>query len=184
MNLYRLYITIVFGVLFVGIFACSNNDSEITPELTISLETLTVSNTQNTKTIYVNSNVDWSVESSEAWCNISPVSGSAGYTAVTINVTENELYEEREASITVSGGDLYKSISLHQQKAYALLVETNEVSISNEGGEIEVKLQMSESFDVSVNCDWITQKTLKSLKDSVETFVVEANTTSIHEVVR
>ncbi len=179
MKLYRVYITFIFIVLFAGIFACSNEGSEIIPEITVSLENLTVSNVENTKTFYVESNVDWSIETSETWCRVSPTSGSAGYFPIVISLDENPLFEERITSLLISGGEIEKSVSIQQEKAYALSVESNEINISEEGGEININLSLSESFEVSVNCDWITKKSLKSLQDSTEVYVVEANTTYI-----
>ncbi len=179
MSLYRSYITILFVVLFAGIFACSNENSEITPELSVSIESMTVSSSENTKTIYVKSNIDWTIDVSEDWCNVSPQSGEAGYFPILVNLDANPLYEERDLTINVQAGDLNRQVSIQQEKAYLLTLETNEIDISNEGGEVSVKLQTSEAFEVSINCDWITQKTLKSLKDSTETFIVEANTTYI-----
>ncbi len=179
MKLYRSYITILFVVLFAGILACSNENSEITPELTVSLENMTVSSSENTKTFYINSNIDWTIDISETWCSVSPQSGSSGNTTVVVSLEENNLFEERSVVIGIQGGELNRQVQVQQEKAYLLTVASNEIDISNEGGEVSVHLQTSEAFEVLINCDWITKKTLKTLKDSSEVYVVEANTTYI-----
>ena len=92
------------------------------------------------------SNIDWTINSNQTWCTISPSSGSSNGT-VSVNWSTNPLLTSRTAIITVSGGGLSKIYTITQAAAPKSLELSSSVTnpLSTSG---------STSFDVIANIDW------------------------------
>lgn len=67
----------------------------------------------STKSLKVTSNVDWTIESSADWCEVTPASGT-GAANVTVAVKRNGLSEIRTATITLKSSTLTKTITVTQ----------------------------------------------------------------------
>ena len=173
MKLHHMLLSLLIGLMFLG--GCSKDEATITPELVLSVDKIEMSKVGESKTFHLKSNVDWSIESSEVWCAISPASGTAGTNAITITSSENTSYETRTSTINVKAGDLNKTLTVSQNQNYLLTLNQSSFDVSSDGGDLEVGLQTSGDFDIEMDVDWITKKELKSAIDSTITFVIEAN---------
>ena len=59
-------------------------------------------------------NKRWTASSTESWCTIMPGNGSADDGTMTIKVSENKSYENREAIVTLKTGELNNYITVRQ----------------------------------------------------------------------
>lgn len=175
MKLHRFYLAFLLGIILTFFYACSKNDSVSTSEITLTVDHLTFSSNEEIKTVYIKSNVSWTIESTQPWCMVSPTSGNAGNNPVKVKLEQNDQLDIREAIISIDGGGIEKQIQVQQERNYILSLESSTFDVSTEGGEIDVKLQVSDPFNVTINGDWITKKLLKSIKDSTETYIVAPN---------
>ncbi len=174
---------LAFALSFVLLTeACSDDKNEITPELVVSLSELNIDNSALERDIYVKSNVDWTISSDQDWCTLSVSSGSEGTNKVGIVVNENSTTESRICIITVSAGDLIKQISVLQDKADLINLTNGTFSVDALDQEISVSLETSDDFTITIDVDWITQKSLKSVSDSTITFIVENNASYLQRV--
>ncbi len=155
--------------------ACSDDKNEITPELVVSVSELNIDNSGLERDIYVKSNVDWTIQSDQDWCILSITSGVEGTNPVGIVVNQNATTEPRNCTITVTAGDLIRQISVKQEKGYLLSLEQETFDINSQSSSINVNLETSDDFDISIDVAWITQSQLKSTKDSTVTFNVDEN---------
>ena len=86
---------------------------EVEPEeLEVATVSAFVANGQS-KTASISSNVDWSVTDNQSWISVSPTSGSNDGT-ISITTTENTSTSTRNGTVTITGGDLTKTISISQ----------------------------------------------------------------------
>ena len=98
--------------------ACKKPDPEPnhTPSIEIKTQTILVPAGENAATFSFVANNDWTVTSSEDWCQVSPSSGNASENAAAVTVTlePNETGETRSAKITIKAGSVEKQVMLAQ----------------------------------------------------------------------
>ncbi len=126
MKINRIYILLLLisAPLFM---ACSNDDdengddSDIATQFTPSEESATYFITgidfdanSGEQTITFTTNKQWTASSTESWCTITPSKGSADDGTMTIKVSENVSYKNREAVVTLKTGELSNNITVRQ----------------------------------------------------------------------
>lgn len=82
--------------------------------MTISENTLNYTMNAASKDVAISSSAEWTAVSSESWCTVSPASGAAGDSKLTISVTNNTITSERTATVTVSMGTITQEITIRQ----------------------------------------------------------------------
>ena len=135
----------VFSFLFfVLLFACSASEptaEEVIPEnLTVSSFVL-FSAIEETRSIKISSNLDWRVNNSLDWVTVSPTSGSNNGD-INLTVTSNPTSAQREGVISLTGGNLSRTIQIRQPGT------VQEVTTPPSGG-IDATRAPSENFDLS-----------------------------------
>lgn len=86
--------------------------------LGVNPDTLSMENTQSSKTFNIVSNLDWKITSDQSWCTVDTLSGS-GNKQINVSVTANT-GGQRNAIITVSSTDeLVESVVVAVQQAAA-----------------------------------------------------------------
>lgn len=99
-------------------FACTKGADDIVPE--IKLETSSVDFTEEggSSTINFTSADSWTAEvtnnSGDAWCSVSPTSGSAGNVKIVITAVANDTTDDRTANVFIKSGTISKKISVTQ----------------------------------------------------------------------
>ncbi|MBI9059821.1 MAG: cellulase family glycosylhydrolase [Labilibaculum sp.] len=177
MKLHHMLLSILIGLMVFG--GCSKNETSVDPELVVSVDKLDISKAGETKTIHVKSNVDWTIESSESWCNVTPTSGGAATNPVQITIEANTSTDERSAILTVKADDLIKEIPVVQAPSYVLLLKQSTFSLDADAQEISIEFQTSGTVEIAIDGDWITKKEVKSIVDGSQTFTISANESSI-----
>lgn len=177
---------LLFLALFLSSFvaACSSDDDDpVTPEVIIPENILSngisFSKTGGSNTLSIKSNVALEVTSSATdWCKVTAeTSTSNTILKYTITAEVNTTTDDRKATITVKGSDYSKSFEVMQSASEGLELQTKEFKeISAAGGTITVKVQTNGTPTVTINDDWITEKSVtRSMAEQTITFEIAAN---------
>ena len=84
------------------------------PELLLSATALAFGGAKGAQTVVMKSNADWSAASDAEWCTLSPASGKAGTTAVTVSAERNASGAARQATITIDADGAIATVSVTQ----------------------------------------------------------------------
>lgn len=127
-------------------------------EYSISIEPteLTFGADGGDQTITVTSSDSWEVKGESDWCDISATTGKNG-DKVTFSAAQYTNTEEaRIATYTFVCGDKEAELKIEQEaKAYSISVEPTELEFEAEGGEYEVIVTSSDTWNVSTDDSWI-----------------------------
>ena len=188
--------------LLMGLFifwACGGGD--VTPEnpeptpQPEQKEPLVIPSTENlsptfdvaggSSTVSFTANADWVATvtntRADAWCTVSPSSGTKGNNTITIKVASNDTPDSRSAVVQLVSGTAARNINVTQKQKDALTLTTDRFEISKEGGlvEIEVKANVQVSYSIDDKSkDWVSYVGTRALKSSIMTFKVLENGTS------
>lgn len=169
---------LAFGLICIYLLSCSKDkDTVLAPELIVSTEKITLSNAGETKAFHIKSNQVWTLSSSESWISFSTQKGESGTSKVELTVAANPNVANRTATITVTAGELSKSIEVVQSAAALFRTETSVYSLDKNEQEIQLKIETNQPYTVEVQADWITRKgdPVVSGNDHTETFTVKRN---------
>lgn len=98
--------------------------TDVTPSLTVSANTLTMSQPANsTKTFDITTANNWTVASDQTWLTPSSTSGS-GNATITLTAQANATYLNRTANITVTGSSTTKKIVVTQSSLIPMSAPT------------------------------------------------------------
>ncbi len=97
------------------VIGCSKEEEEL-PKLELNATELTFKSDGGDELVGVTSNTNWSVVSSEKWCEVSP-SSSKGDGAIKVSAQKNEKAENRTAKISVVSGSLTRIVMVSQAGA-------------------------------------------------------------------
>ena len=171
--------------MITGVFmACSPDPITPPEEAEIKIYTTEVSFTSEggTKSISFNSTLDWKVEisSGDSWCKVTPTSGSGGDATITINAGVNSDKSDRSTQLTITSGNVKKTVSIKQTKPEeeVLTVTESEFNVGSDGGEIKivVKANIDFEYEIAPECkEWISYVNTKALKTSTLVFKISAN---------
>lgn len=132
-------LNMVFSVLFLTfLFSCSSKDSnedELLENLNISLVSEFSAN-QESQSVTITSNIDWTVIDDTNWITIAPSSGTNNG-LIDIYVEANPAFNNRTGIVTVTGGNISRDLTITQAAA-----EEN-------SGELDPNKSPSENFDLS-----------------------------------
>ena len=129
------------------------------PFITSDVDKVEFSADASTKSIKINSNIDYTITSSQSWCKINTSKGTSGELSLEVNVEANYKLESRSATIKIEGKgyNIAHNITI-QQSASQPSIELSEsaISISSEGGRVSLVVMSSISWTASCNTDWVT----------------------------
>ena len=107
------------------------------------------------------SSESWTAVSDMEWITITPASGSAGRTQLTIKGEANDETEERNAAVTITAGQYKVSFTVTQKQKDALTVTTDKVEMNEDGGLFDVEFSSNvgqvEYEIAAADRDWITR---------------------------
>ena len=108
------YLTIIAAVC--AVFASCHPDDDATTTLKVSEDAISLAATDANDTFTVTASAAWTITSDADWLTITPSSGNASNEPVTVTVTadDNDTPSERPATITISAGELTKTIEVTQ----------------------------------------------------------------------
>ena len=109
--------------------------------------------------LVVNSNIDYTIKSSESWAHVSVSSGSKGKTKISISVDYSPILEPRSATITFSGKkhDVTTKFNITQQKLVpAIEVGTKSINFTAAAAAKSITIDSTISWEASCDADWVT----------------------------
>ena len=124
--------------------------------LTVSETSLRFPASGDSRTFTVTSNLGWRVSSSESWLTVSPVSGYDNST-VTATASANTSISQREAIITISGGDIKQTIRVTQSEGDAFLSVHTSDNYETEPADtifFESSNSLSKTLFIHSNTSW------------------------------
>ncbi len=165
--------------------ACVSNSEEPKVEDLIEMkisEITPIVSSGGTSVITFNTNVDWSsnivYSRSENWCTIVPESGPAGTAHVTITVSENTSFDERNAVILLMAGQAKKELVINQEQKNVILLKDDKCEIEPEGGVLNVEIASNVDVDCEVEdaaTSWINVLSFSRLSTSSYSFQIKSN---------
>ena len=126
--------------------------------------------------LVVNSNINYSVISSESWVKASANSGSKGEKKLSITVDETPAIEVRSATITFSGKEhkTTTTFSIKQQKLEPVIeLDTESIKSIASGTTKNVTVESNISWEASCDADWVTITPASGKKGTATTVKVE-----------
>lgn len=149
----RKILSLISLTAFLSVAACEE-DVEIPASLDIPEESqeyfykginFTATSAEGTLTVKVSftSSLDWSASILDAegnpvsWLTVSPTSGKAGDTAITITAQDNTSEEPRSAKVTVACGSINKTVNVTQAGFKPAVVEVADIMLDHYGMELE-----------------------------------------------
>lgn len=137
--------------------SCSSSDDP-EPTLSVSPTSLQFEATGNgSANVDVQSNTKWTMTTTESWLSLSQRQGS-GNATVEINVAEdNPEPVSRTAEITVTAGDLIKTIRATQKAGLSLSVSPSDPQLSaDKGASVNFEITTNSSWSISGIPEWIS----------------------------
>ena len=125
----------------------------------------------------VEHNVDYTVQISADW--ISQVQTRAVKTQ-TLNfaIAENTTYDDRSATITISGSGITETITVTQKQKNGIITDEDIMYISSSDGTFTIDIQTNVDIDVVIPVEaqsWLSQETTRALATEKLTFRVSKN---------
>lgn len=137
----------------------SVNQEGIPAQLTLSRSSFSTDSDPDSFSFSISSNISWNVSKNQSWISISKTSGS-GNDTVSVSISENTSSDDRNGSVTVSGGGVTRTISIDQAGKVTLAVDPTGIRVPNTG----------RTFDLSINADsnlsWTAQRSVSWIEIS------------------
>lgn len=186
------------NLLLMCIFVCwscssGGNDEPIPPkpddkpviEIPSSQSSPVLEQTGGTASVSFSTDAAWTATVNEAatraatWISVSPTSGNAGSHTLAVTTTENDTYDERNATVILKAGTTSKTFTVKQKQKDALTVTSSKIELTAIGGQatIEVKANVQYQYEVEQAAQsWITRAaTTRGLTSSSLVFDVAEN---------
>ena len=163
----------------------SNNEKPKVPEITLDATAVNFTTDGGSTVVTFTSSDAWTAETinnrADAWCSVSPTSGSAGASKITITTTANDTADDRTATVVIKSGTIQKTIAVSQKQKDALTVTSSKFEVSADGGEIEIEVKANIDFNVEIDesaKSWVTHRSTRAMKTSTLLFEVDENSDS------
>ena len=175
----------LLAVVMIALFTSCNKPDvkvDVDPVLDSEKTEFTIGAEGGPIEITVNTNLDVTAQSSDAWltCEATKVPAPEGLPEEKIfrlTAEENTSTEMRSATVTIKGGDLKVEIKVNQNGCDPELTNAGEstFNVPAEGQDIEVKVTTNIDYKVDCDAEWISQVTTKASRTDVLTFTVAPN---------
>lgn len=162
--------------LYSGVSASISIRQKIA-NITATSEKLYFGHTGASQTIEIQSEVSWTATST-SWISVSPQSGEAGKTQVTISVPENASVLGRDGSVYFTVADNNRVEVPVVQQGVTLNVSPEDITFSSFLGSQSVDVESNDKWTVTAKPDWISlDKTSGSGNATLQATTTENNTT-------
>lgn len=139
---------------------------------------LTFGHNASSQQVDIESEASWTATST-SWVSVSPKSGVAGKTTVTISVPNNASTNSRTASVYFNiAGNNNVEVPI-EQEGVTLSASQNTVSFNSYGGEKSLTIQSNDSWQVVSKPEWVNiSTTLGNGNGTIQISTSENNTTT------
>ncbi len=116
------------------------------------------------------------VSTDPGWLTISPASGKAGASEITLCAKDENLnVGDRTALVKVTTSNNVFYLTVVQKQTDAILKDRDKFELSNGGQDITIHLQTNVNYSVEISADWVERLQTKALNQFEETFRISAN---------
>ena len=156
----------------------SVSQSAANPEMSIDTSSMEFASSSGSKSIKITSNTSWTVSSDQAWCSVSPTSGSNNG-SVTVKVEENTSTVERTATITVKSDAGDKTVKVMQSGVAATLtLDASSLEFASGSGSKMFRISSNTAWAISSNQNWCSVSPTSGSGDGSVTVSVDENTST------
>ena len=159
---------------------------QVTPAKVTLNETSVSLTGEESKVVTFTSATDWKAavaSDGSSWLTVSPTSGSAGTTSVTVKAKANPTYDDRKTTFTITGTGKDGSTStgtvhVTQAATLGMVVEQKAFEVPAAGGTVTVKVKANTDYTYTIDASsqsWITETTTRALTEYTHIFKVDAN---------
>ena len=131
-----------------------------------------------TVNVVVNSNIDFTVKTSDNWINQIKTKALESHN-LTFSILPNDGHDSRTATITIENTEtnIKETVIIRQEQKNALIIGINERTIDYNGGilNIEVKSNIDYIVEIADTYDWLSLVKTKGLETSSISISVEKN---------
>lgn len=146
------------------------------PSINLSPAIISSDYTGQQQTVTVTSDFGWEVMKSPEWCTVSPLTGKAGATQVTITPSKNDnLYERQGEIVFGKNGWSVSSTLTVRQSAFRWGVDKDVINFAREASSNTVKVDAVGEWVASAKDPWVTLTPVKGQGASELTISVSAN---------
>lgn len=150
--------TMLMALLAATFIASCSSSDDPEPTLSVSPTSLQFEATDNgSANVDIQSNTKWTMTTTESWLSLSQRQGS-GNATVEISVTEdNPEPVSRSAEITVTAGDLIKTIRATQKAGLSLSVSPSDPQLSaDKGATVNFEITTNSAWTITGIPEWIS----------------------------
>ena len=151
------------------------------PFVNSSIKEIEFSADASTKSIKINSNIDYTITSSQSWCKVNKSKGSSGETTLEISVEASPVVEKRSAIITFanSNHNYSSTITVSQEKFVPeMAISKRELTTYDIGETKSVTVSSNIPWKVTYSASWITLSPSNSEKGENELKITTATNTT------
>lgn len=160
-----------------GVSATVNVRQKIA-NISATKETLSFSHSSSSQTIVLESEASWTA-SSTSWLSVSPTSGNAGKTEVTISVPKNASANSRNGSVYFKITDNSNIEIPVKQDGVSLNISSADVTFTSFGGSQSLTIASNDTWTVTAKPEWVSiDKTSGEGNATIKMSTAENNTTS------
>lgn len=143
-----------------------------------TLEKITFEHSSSSQTLEVESEASWNA-SSTSWISVSPLSGVAGKTTVTISVPTNASVNSRNGSVyfTIAGNNSVE-VPVEQEGVF-LNVSAENISFDSFGTQQSLEVESNDSWSVTAKPEWVNIDNMSGERNAtLRISALENNSTS------
>ena len=153
-----------------------------TPFIDVSKDEIALSAEGGSSTITINSNLNYTITSSQSWCKTDISNGGFGEQKLNITIDPNSQAEKsRTATITLKSSEynIAKDIKITQAPFVPeLSVSASELTETVEGGTKSIEIDSNISWSATCSADWVTLSPKSGVSGKTTlTITIGANTT-------
>ena len=139
----------------IGILTVKVTQNEANAAISLDTSSLEFTSSSGEQTFNIAANTSWTVSSDQAWCSVSPTSGSNNG-SVMVKVSENTQTSERTATITVKTDADTRTVSVTQKQNNVIRVLEKEFHVQTEGGQFEIEFEHNvNDYEIDCDADWV-----------------------------
>lgn len=156
-------IRFLLSLLFISLLVSCKKE----PLLNVYSDSVLFSEKGGSQSVTFVTNNEWSVSvSGGSWLSLSSRSGSPKNSSFSVSASQNDSFEERSGTITISSGPLSKTIAVSQVKNRGVIITNKQHEVPTEGGDIKVEVKSNVDFETLIPDDskgWISALSTKGL---------------------
>ena len=162
----------------IGILTVKVTQNEANAAISLDTSTMEFTSSSGEQTFKITANTSWSVSSDQAWCSVSPSSGSNNG-SVKVKVSENTQTSARTATITVKTDAGTRTVSVTQSGASEQVsLSVSDMEFAAGSGSKMFSIKSNTSWAVSSDENWCSVSPTSGSNDGSVTVSVDENTST------